>query len=138
MRVLVCGDRHWNSLDRTWTVLYGLHSLVPITRLIEGEANGADKLGRTFAELNGIKVLPFPADWTKFGKAAGPMRNEQMIREGHPNLVIGFHNDIASSKGTKDMLKRAFLNEIPTRLVTDQIIIDWTKDPICDIILERR
>ena len=75
--------------------------------VIEGEARGADYLARLAAEELGIRVLPFPAEWKKYGKRAGSIRNQRMLDEGKPNFVLAFHNDIGNSKGTRDMVKRA-------------------------------
>lgn len=63
------------------------------------------------AERIGLKVINdgkgFPADWKRYGKAAGPIRNQQMIDEGKPDLVLAFHENINESRGTKDMVARA-------------------------------
>jgi hypothetical protein len=77
------------------------------TVVIEGEARGADTFARLCAGVLGIEVLRFPADWEKYGRAAGPIRNSQMLKEGNPDVVVGFHHDIEKSKGTRDMLTRA-------------------------------
>jgi len=45
-----------------------------------------------------------PADWEKYGKASGPIRNRKMFKLGQPDLVLAFHNDIYKSKGTNDMV----------------------------------
>jgi len=103
MRVLVCGDRHWqdSQLLTQW-----LDQIAP-SCVIEGEAKGADSMGRDYALKLGIAVERYPADWKRFGLGAGPKRNQQMLNEGKPQLVLAFHDDIANSKGTKDMIKRA-------------------------------
>lgn len=75
--------------------------------VIEGEASGADTLGREVATELGIPVLPFPAQWSRYGRAAGPIRNQQMLDEGRPDLVLVFHHNLETSKGTRDMLNRA-------------------------------
>lgn len=87
--------------------------------VIEGEARGADTMAREAAEQLGIPVLPFPADWTRFGKAAGPIRNRQMLTEGKPTEVIAFHHDISKSRGTRDMVVQARKHGIPTAVYTD-------------------
>ena len=60
-----------------------------------------------------MRVLEFPAKWEEFNKYAGPIRNQQMIDEGHPDLVVYFHDNIDGSKGTKDMVDRATRTNIP-------------------------
>src|SRR5712675_1055591 len=112
MRVLVCGDRKWVDKGLIRDCLHTLFAengdyLV----LIEGEARGADRLARECAEEDWNKVecpiKKFPADWNNFGRTAGPIRNQQMLREGKPDLVLAFHDDLKNSKGTKDMINRA-------------------------------
>lgn len=110
MRLLVCGDRNWTDY---MAVLREIESRWPDV-VIEGEARGADRLAANAARTLGIKVLPFPADWTQYGRAAGPIRNRQMLREGRPDEVIAFHANIASSKGTADMVAQARKADIPT------------------------
>jgi len=114
MKVLVCGDRNW--YDRAY-IYRCLDYLYPfITLVIEGEANGADKISRGWAADRGVPFDPHPADWSAYGKAAGPVRNGEMLAVG-PNLVIGFHNDITRSKGTRDMLTIARRKGIDTFLL---------------------
>lgn len=62
--------------------------------------------------------LPFPAKWKEFGRAAGPIRNQQMLDEGKPELVLAFHDDLENSKGTKDMVGRAMKADLPVILYT--------------------
>lgn len=115
-RILVCGDREWTNYKRIYSELKWIQILSNIECIIEGEARGADKLGRKAAEELNIKVLPFPADWDKYKKAAGPIRNRQMLKEGKPNLVLAFHSNIEKSKGTADMIDIAKKAGITTRL----------------------
>lgn len=119
-RVLICGDRNWTNLQMIQEVLsewvaYGKG----VECVIEGEARGADTLGRIAAERMGIKVLPFPANWEKYGRAAGPIRNQQMLDEGRPTVVLAFHNDIANSRGTIDMVRRARKAKIYTDVIME-------------------
>lgn len=117
LRVLVCGDRNWDKPERVREVLGQLLYEHHIECVIEGEARGADKAGRRAAERLGIPVLKFPADWTTFGNKAGVIRNAQMLLEGRPNLVIAFHSNLAKSKGTKDMVRRARAAGVPVMVV---------------------
>ena len=107
MRVLICGDRNWNDIDRVREVVKEMHGKSFIDVVIEGEAKGADILARVAAEGIGIKVEKYPADWQKYGRAAGPIRNSQMLKEGNPDVVVGFHWKVEESKCTRDMLTRA-------------------------------
>lgn len=102
-RALVCGGRKFKSpmlLDR---VLSKLHAKRHFSLVIHGAASGADTLAGLWAKANGIPVLSFPADWTRYSNRAGPLRNQQMIDEGKPDLVVAFRGNV----GTSDMIRRA-------------------------------
>ncbi len=105
IKVLICGGRDFNDyglLADTLVGLIGQYDPKDVT-IISGHARGADKLGERFANVNECKLLIFPADWDKYRKAAGPVRNQQMIDEGKPDLVVAF----PGGRGTQDMVKRA-------------------------------
>ena len=112
MRVLVCGSRQWTDYR---VIERRLQALPPETVIIEGEARGADKTARKIAEHLGFEVKPFPADWIKFGLAAGEIRNQQMLDEGKPDLVLAF--SMPDSIGTKHMIRRAKKAGIPVEEV---------------------
>jgi hypothetical protein len=118
MKVLVCGDRDWRDYGLVLGVLRHLVSVDPSLEIIEGEANGADSAGRVAGIRLGLVVHKFPADWGRFGRRAGFLRNSQMLNEGHPDLVIGFHDSIERSKGTRMMLDLASKAGVPTILYT--------------------
>lgn len=117
MRILVCGDRNWTKKRVIYNVLKFMQIVTNLECIIEGEARGADKLSRICAEQLGIKVIKFPANWKKYGKAAGSIRNMQMLKEGKPNIVLAFHNNIEQSKGTKHMVSIARKNGIRVRVI---------------------
>ncbi len=118
MRVLVCGSRDWRDMDRIWSILDQLHASVGVDCVIEGEARGADSYARNWAIGHYVWTEGYPADWRVYGKAGGPIRNEVMLREGRPDIVLAFHDNIAESKGTADMITRAQRKGIPVRLYT--------------------
>ena len=114
MKVLVCGDRNWTNKE---AIRRELSKLPTDTVVIEGEARGADTLGRIVAEEIGFEFEAYPADWEQYGRAAGPIRNKEMLTEGKPDLVLAFHENIEKSKGTKNMIKIAQKAGIDTRLI---------------------
>jgi len=103
MRVLVCGGRNYNDSIRISTVLTELDLTRPFTALIHGGASGADRIAGKWATAGGLTVESYPAEWGKFGYAAGPKRNAQMLAEGKPDIVVAF----PGGKGTADMVRRA-------------------------------
>ena len=116
MRVLVTGDRNWHNKDRIREIL---SALTDVECVIEGEARGADTLAREVATDLGIEVHGYHAQWDKYGRGAGPIRNRQMVTQEKPDLVIAFHNNILESKGTKDMVFFATSRKIETRIYTE-------------------
>jgi len=73
------------------------------SRVIHGGARGVDHLASTWAGVNGFDAREYSADWEAHGRAAGPIRNQRMIDEGKPDLVIAF----PGGRGTADMVRRA-------------------------------
>jgi hypothetical protein len=61
-----------------------------------------------------LPVERYPAQWDKFGRSAGPIRNTQMLTEGKPHGVVAFHYCLAKSKGTRNMVEQAKRKGIPT------------------------
>lgn len=117
MKVLVCGGRDYKDRDKVHNTLYDLcdkHGLWsepdeygnrlpgPIT-IIHGGAKGADSWADDWAVVNWTGLWEFKADWDKHGKAAGFIRNKQMLEEGKPDLVVAF----PGGKGTAMMVDLA-------------------------------
>jgi hypothetical protein len=101
MRVLVCGGRDFHDEEQMQNVLEAY--LVQGDTVIHGAARGADALaGDVAGRILGYTVEVYPADWAKYGKSAGPIRNQQMLDTG-PELVIA----MPGGRGTADMIGRA-------------------------------
>ena len=74
MKVLVCGDRNWKDEE---IIEKELKKLLSDTIIIHGNCRGADKMAGVIAKILGIKVEIYPADWERYGKGAGIIRNQQ-------------------------------------------------------------
>lgn len=122
MRVLVCGGRDFENAVYVQEVLDAFHCGEIITALIHGDCGhceietektiGADWLGAEWAlKTCNIPVTAYPANWSKHGRAAGPIRNQQMLDEGKPDLVLAF----AGGRGTDNMCAQARAAEIEVR-----------------------
>ena len=86
--------------------------------LVHGCARGADQMAADLATgIEGVTIEGYPANWATYHRAAGPIRNQQMLDSG-VDLVLAFHSDISKSKGTADMLNRARKAGIKTELFT--------------------
>jgi len=122
MRVLICGDRNWRELQ---PIADCIESLPLDTVIIHGNARGADKMADGLAHYRGLIVLSYPALWNQFGRAAGPIRNQQMLEDGKPDVVAFFHNNLRNSKGTKDMVKISYQRYIP--IINGRSVTDWRR-----------
>lgn len=105
MKILVCGDRNWTNCEVIHTTLKQFQPYASL--IVHGAARGADTLAGGVAESLNIPVQSFPANWDKHGSAAGPIRNIDMFVKTQPDVVIAFHDDLYSSKGTKHMVDYA-------------------------------
>lgn len=108
MKILVCGGRDYlDYITMVKTLDDIIQDLDPDkVVIIQGGAKGADFLAKVYAYnwgWGGLVCKEFPADWGKFGKGAGHIRNQQMLDEGEPDLVVAF----PGGAGTADMIKRA-------------------------------
>ena len=114
MRVLVCGGRDLNtSRVEQWLVRWiGETKKVPTT-LIHGGADGADAAAPGLARQFNIPCHEYKANWRLHGRAAGPIRNKQMLDEGQPDLVIAF----PGSTGTANMVRQAIDKGVEVKLV---------------------
>jgi hypothetical protein len=112
MRVLVCGGRDFHDIALLTRVLDALHGWYGFTLLIHGKERGADQLaGRWGRRLLGERnVYGFDADWDLYGRSAGPRRNQRMLDEGQPALVVAF----PGGAGTRDLVRRALRAGIRT------------------------
>lgn len=125
MKILICGDRNWKDYELILNELEKAIHLngvsVKNTIIIHGAAKGADSLGATAALQLGVpkeNIFPYPAEWSKYGKAAGPMRNMQMLMDNPDiNLVLAFHDFLPNSKGTKDMVKQSEARKIKVKVI---------------------
>jgi len=59
-----------------------------LTEVVSGKARGVDTSGESFAKELNITIKDFPADWSKYGKAAGPIRNRQMAEYCDAAIII--------------------------------------------------
>lgn len=108
-RVLVCGGRRYYDRDRLFSVLDYYQSQQAFDVVIHGNATGADLLAGQWATARGVPVQAYPAEWDLYGRAAGHIRNAQMIAEGKPTIVVAF----PGGPGTTNMKRQAREVRIP-------------------------
>ena len=109
-KVLICGGREFKDSRLLNNILNRFQrKYSPITLVIQGDARGADSLGKLYAKQNNIPVESFPAKWDVYGRSAGIRRNELMLAQ-NPDYVIGFFG----GRGTAHMLKIAREKKVRT------------------------
>lgn len=84
---------------------------------MHGACKGADQIAGMICVELGIKETGYPANWNKYGRAAGAIRNRFML-DKNPDCVIAFHNNLESSRGTKDCVTEALRRGKPVLLIS--------------------
>ena len=118
--LIVAGGRDFDDVGMLNEALYRFPAILT-SEFVNGMCKtGADLLAREYARKRGRKVHEFPADWDKYGKKAGPLRNGKMaqfvasgMREGNGVLresaihgvLIAFWD--GRSPGTRSMINEA-------------------------------
>ena len=115
-RIIVAGGRDFkdekylnDSLDSLLTEYIDIEIVSDCTKV-------AAKLAEEYAKRLGLALKVFPADWKRYGRAAGPIRNREMlsyIMEGNP-VVAAFWD--GQSKGTKNMIDQARKEDVECRI----------------------
>ena len=109
LKVLVCGGRDYDQREHVFQVLDDVLDGMGVIEIIEGGANGADRLRREWAISRHIPYRTFEADWKGEGRKAGPLRNSRMLNVGKPDLVMAF----PGGRGTADMARKARMAGVP-------------------------
>lgn len=112
-KILVCGGRDFDDWVLLESSLNAAREEGETIHIIEGGAIGADFLSRVYAKVYGFPFTEFLPDWDKNGKRAGFIRNQQMLDEGKPDLVIAF----PGNAGTNDMVARAIAAKVPITFI---------------------
>ena len=127
MKVCVCGGRDYDDQEYIFSVLDDLHAEKPITLLIQGAQKrydkelkryvGADYHAKMWAKSRKVPFKEFKADWDKYGRSAGPKRNEKMAKESGMQLCVAFPRENGTwGNGTVDMIGRARQMNVPVIL----------------------
>ena len=121
-RIVICGGRHFNDYEQLKTTITNFLKQRKIevenVEIVSGHCQGADMLGEQYAKEYGLNLTIFPADWQRYKRKAGPIRNKQMIEyimQTENKAVIAFVSE--NSKGTKQtvlLAKRAGIFVVET------------------------
>jgi hypothetical protein len=117
MKVLVCGGRDFDDAIVAYAALNAIDKESTITAIVHGDCPGADKLASEWAEDNNKTIHAHPAQWKKYGRAAGPIRNQEMLNT-HPDidLIVA----LPGGRGTEGMIKLAEAKGIKIHRVTNK------------------
>lgn len=116
-RIVVGGGRDFRDRDLLFEALDIFHKSTPVSLLIEGGqrtirnsiiVGGADWYANRWAKSRGVHVVTYEAQWNAFGRAAGPIRNRQML-DCDPSHVFAFDT---GGSGTADLINQASIREI--------------------------
>jgi hypothetical protein len=110
MKLAIVGTRTFNDYE---LMKSKLSDLPGIDLIISGGAEGADTLARRYAKEHNIEMIDFLPDWDKYGNAAGPIRNE-MIVKACTHIVLFWDGE---SPGTKSSLEFAKKHKKRYRLI---------------------
>jgi hypothetical protein len=102
LRLIVCGGRNYADREHVFAVLDDIHAKRTIALIIEGDAAGADRLAREWAQERGVPFQTEKPDWIQLGRRGGPARNERMLSLD-PDGVVAF----PGGRGTADMIRQA-------------------------------
>ena len=105
-----CPEKDYELFERVYKILKNLQEDIEI---VSGTARGADRFGEWFASECGFKVKRFPAEWDKYGKSAGYIRNKEMA--DYATHLIALWDGV--SRGTSHMIKLAKEKGLKVRVV---------------------
>ena len=114
-RIVIAGCRNYTNYEEAKKFILSCineYSKTASIVILSGTCKGADLLGEKFAKEQNLPIRYYPAEWKRFGKAAGPIRNKKMINDCHE--VICFWDK--KSYGTASLIRYAKAAKIPIRI----------------------
>lgn len=103
MKLIIAGSREGFEISDVFAAMEESGFKDRVTEVVSGTARGVDRLGEAWANANYIPIKKFPADWEKHGRAAGPIRNQEMGDYADALLVLICNE----SRGSEGMLSYA-------------------------------
>jgi len=114
MKLAIAGSRTFNDYGKLAVTIHNHFYFVQIREIISGGAKGADFLAKKYAQQHlNIKYKEFPAEWDKYGKSAGFIRNQTIV--DNCDMLLVFWDGL--SRGTQDTIEKAKKAKKPTFIV---------------------
>lgn len=118
MKIIIAGGRDFDDSHKMYTSFMAVlneyaKDKTDITIFSGHCSTGADILGELLADCFDFRIKLFPANWDKYGKSAGPIRNEQMAK-GADRAIIFWDR---KSKGTKNMIAMCEKHKVPFTII---------------------
>ena len=104
MKIAIVGSRGFNDYEMLVSFITSNISVSDIAAMVSGGAIGADTLGERFAEEHNIEKVIYKPDWKLHGRAAGFIRNEEIIKAA--DVVFAFWD--GASRGTADSINKSY------------------------------
>jgi hypothetical protein len=114
VKVLICGSRDWPDIKAIHDRVRDLIAERGPFEIVHGGARGADSMAGLVAEWCRLPCARYPADWERYGKRAGIIRNLQML-DTNPDLVLAFR--VNGSRGTTHMIEAAKKAGVPVEVI---------------------
>ena len=115
VRLAVVGSRTFDEYPLLKKKLDDMRKRYAVVEIVSGGAKGADSLAARYARENEIPLTELKPDWTRYGRAAGVLRNTDIVDQC--DVLIAFWD--GTSKGTRDSIEKA------ERLEKETIVVEF-------------
>lgn len=114
MRIIIAGSREYNNYEEAAKLVDKFIKDVNSSNvvIVSGGAKGADKIGEEYAARNDLDCVVYKANWGKYGKQAGIIRNGEMAKNA--DCLLAFWD--GESRGTYNMINTAKKRKLKVRV----------------------
>ena len=124
MKLVISGSKTIESIGFV-NIAMSQPFIIKPTEIVSGTARGVDRVGEIWAEANGIPITKMPADWNKYGKAAGYIRNSEMAEYCDAALVVWNGSSPVSKNMILNMKKLCKPENITSWNITNKVFCEY-------------